>query len=171
MVRSKKKPRPEARAHSSETVSNGLVASDRNFRHRRGNQAPIWRRHQATFHLVQFYPLDIPGQTQGFERPDAVPVHVDFIPPEAVLRCRRMRVVIVVPAFAKCQQRHPPAIGGKVARREAPRTPGVRRRIHQPGRVQSNHGAQERFPTAATAGRRSRTARLPAQSAERSDIS
>ena len=57
-----------------------------------------------------------------------------------------MRVVIVVPAFSKRQQSHPPAVGGQVARGKAPRSPGMRRRIHQPGRVQQEHRAEEHSP-------------------------
>ena len=80
------------------------------------------------------------------QHPDAVPVEVDFIPRQAVARGNRMRMVIVVPAFAPGEERHPPAIRGKIARLKAARAPRVRRRIHQPGRMQANHGAQEDAP-------------------------
>ena len=61
----------------------------------------VRRSHQASFQISQLHPLDIPRQPERLQRPDAVPVHIDFVPGEAVLRRRRMRVVVVVPAFSK----------------------------------------------------------------------
>ena len=63
-----------------------------------------------------------------------------------MLRRRRMRVMIVVPALAERQQGHPPAIGGEIACGKAARTPRVRGRIHQPRGVQADHGAHENSP-------------------------
>ena len=56
----------------------------------------------------------------------------------------RMRVMIVVPAFAKCQQRHPPTVGRIVVRNKAARAPQMRRRINQPGEMEANSHAQKR---------------------------
>src|ERR1700675_45302 len=69
-------------------------------------------------------------QPELLHRPDHVPVRVDFIPSQSVPRRHRMRVMIVVPAFAPAEQRHPPAIRRMVARLKPPRAPRVRRRIH-----------------------------------------
>ena len=46
----------------------------------------------------------------------------------------------------KREQRHPPVVGRVVARLEAARAPEVRRRVHQPGAVQAEGGAEEDAP-------------------------
>ena len=58
----------------------------------------------------------------------------------------RKGVMIVVPAFAEGQDRHPETVRGVVAGHEALRTPHVRRGVHQPGGVQPKHGADKRAP-------------------------
>ena len=77
---------------------------------------------QGLFQVGKPYALDVPGQTELLQRPDAVPIEVNFIPLQTMARETGMRVVIVVPAFAQCQQRHPPAVAWKdrasVKRRE-----------------------------------------------------
>ena len=55
-------------------------------------------------------------------------------------------MVVIVPAFAEAERRDPPAVAGVVSRLEAPRAPHVRRRIHEPRRVQSDGGPQEHAP-------------------------
>ena len=57
-----------------------------------------------------------------------------------------MRVVVVVPALAKRQQRHPPAVAGIVPRPEAPAAPHVRRGVHEPGAMKSEDDAEEDAP-------------------------
>src|SRR5271156_377525 len=90
--------------------------------------------------------VDLPREADLLKQPDAVPVRIDFIPLQAVARGNRMRVVIVVPAFAPGQQGDPPAVGGKVARGKAARAPGVGCGVDQPGGMQSDHGAQKNSP-------------------------
>src|SRR5215212_240346 len=54
------------------------------------------------------YKLDVSGKPQQLKRADAPPVNVYLVPGQSVTRCGRVRVMVVVPAFAECQQRHPP---------------------------------------------------------------
>ena len=93
-----------------------------------------------------FRGVDFLGDADFFQRPDDVPVEINFIPGQAVARGNRMRVMIVVPAFAPGDQRDPPAIGGKIAGLKAARAPAVRGGIHQPGGVQADNRAQENSP-------------------------
>ena len=64
-------------------------------------------------------------QAKQLQRPDAVPVEINFVPRQPVLRSSGMCVVIVVPTFAKRKQRNPPAIGGIVPGFEAAGSPQV----------------------------------------------
>ncbi len=90
--------------------------------------------------------VDLAREPQLFERPDAVPIEVDLVPREAVARRNRVRMVIVVPAFAEGEQSHPPAIRRKIAGLKAPRTDHVRGRIDQPRRMKTEDGAEEDPP-------------------------
>src|SRR5688572_18344893 len=69
--------------------------------------------------------LDVPCQAQRLERADTNPVEIQLVPRETVTRARRMGVMVVVPAFSECEQRHPPVVGGIIAGLEAARTPLV----------------------------------------------
>ena len=60
-------------------------------------------------------------------------------------RCR-MRVVIIVPAFAKGEKSDPPAIAGIVTGFKAAPSPHVCRRIDQPGGVEPDHYPQTAGP-------------------------
>src|SRR6187402_1394806 len=57
-----------------------------------------------------------------------------------------MRVMVVVPPLAERQQRHPPVVRRIVARLEAPRSPLVGRRVHEPGGVQTDGRAEKDSP-------------------------
>ncbi len=94
-------------------------------------------------YLFFTYQSDVLCQTEQLQRADAIPVEVDFVPRQAVFGSARMRVMIVVPAFAKGKQRHPPAIGRIVASQEASRAPDMSRGIYQPGEVQSDRDSQK----------------------------
>ena len=91
--------------------------------------------HVLAHQLREVYFLNLSGQAQFFKRPDSVPVDVNLVPFQTVTSRSRMRVVVNVPAFAECQQRNPPTVGREVPGGKAPRSPGVRRRVHQPGGV------------------------------------
>jgi PD-(D/E)XK nuclease superfamily len=54
-------------------------------------------------YLWQLDGFDLLGEAEHFESPDSVPVHVDFVPLQAVTRRGRMGMVVVVPAFAEGQ--------------------------------------------------------------------
>src|SRR5208337_5431790 len=107
-----------------------LVACGRALRHCGCNEASVRSGRQTAFQVRQPYPLDVPSQAQLLQRPDSVPVHINLIPREAMLRGGRMRMVIVVQSFAKGEQCHPPTVGRKIARGKAAGTPGVGRRIY-----------------------------------------
>src|SRR6201987_5165142 len=57
-----------------------------------------------------------------------------------------MRVMIIVPAFAPAEDGDPPTVGGKIARLEAARAPGVRGGIDEPCEMQAGDGPREDSP-------------------------
>src|SRR5262249_51407840 len=83
----------------------------------------------------QFGDADFPGKSKFLQRPDAVPVDVYFVPGQPLARRRRMRMMVVVPAFPPTYQRHPPVIARIVGRLEAATAPGVRGRVYKKSRV------------------------------------
>ena len=101
--------------------------------------------HDALFSSI-LKNLQVPGQPEEFQNVHQNPRVVEFIPLQAVPRRSRMRVVIVVPAFAERDQRHPPGIARIVAGFKAPRSPHVRGRIYQPRGMQPDHRPQENAP-------------------------
>ena len=74
------------------------------------------------------------------------PGGVELIPGQAVPRRNRVRVVVVVPAFAECQQRHPPRVLRVVLGGEAAVSPHVGGRVDEPRGVQADDHAQEDRP-------------------------
>ena len=80
------------------------------------------------------------------KRADAEPVEVELIPGQAVAGRHRMRVMIVVPALAEGEHRHPPVVRRIIARLESSRAPEVRGRVHQPCAVQAKRRAEEHRP-------------------------
>src|SRR6266851_2086625 len=137
-----KNPDRSDRGRISE-MHDSLVACRRTLRQTARNQPSIWRGDQSVLQVSQLHTPNVPGQPELLEGPNPVPVHVNLIPGEPVLGRSRMRVVIVVPAFAKRQQRYPPAISRKIACSKSPRSTGMRRRIHQPGSMRSHHCPHE----------------------------
>src|SRR5271165_48964 len=95
---------------------------------------------------IELCDLDVPGQAEFLEQPDAVIVWINLVPFQAVARGNGMRMMIVVPSFTAREQGDPPAVARVVAGFEASRSPHVRRGIHQPGSVQAEGHAQEDSP-------------------------
>src|SRR5882762_1693454 len=89
---------------------------------------------------------DVPDQPDGAKALQFDPGEVEFVPGQAVARRGRVGVVVVVPAFAERQERHPPHVLRVVSRREAAAPPQVRGGVDEPRRVQSDHHAQEDRP-------------------------
>src|ERR1700730_2254758 len=89
---------------------------------------------------------DVPGESKRAQRPDAVPVWIDFIPGNTMPGGLGNCVVIVMPAFAKSQNSHPKTIGRVIASQEALRTPHMGRRIYEPRGVKAEHGPHENSP-------------------------
>jgi len=69
--------------------------------------------------------FDLLGEAERLERPDSVPVHVYLVPPQAVPGGGGMSMMVVVPAFAKCDQGDQPVIRGIIAGGKPARTPDV----------------------------------------------
>src|SRR5690242_4892635 len=63
---------------------------------------------------VEFGDLDLFGEADLGEEPDAVVVDVELVPGEAVTRADRVGVVVIVPAFAAGEQGDPPGVAGVV---------------------------------------------------------
>lgn len=47
--------------------------------------------------------FDLARQSEKLQHPNAPPIKIDLVPPEAMTCRRRMRVMIVMPTFAKSQ--------------------------------------------------------------------
>jgi hypothetical protein len=69
--------------------------------------------------------LNLRSEAKHLERPNAVPVHVYLVPLQPVTGGSGMRMVIVVPSFAKGQKGNEPVIGGIISRGKAARAPDV----------------------------------------------
>ena len=110
--------------------------------------ATIYQTQPAWGFRVELGHLNLLRQANLRQQPDAPEVGIDLVPGQAVARGHRMRVVVVVPAFAAGQQRHPPVVARVVAGFKAAAAPQVRRRVHQPGSVQTQCHAQQTRPTA-----------------------
>src|SRR5229473_2738604 len=87
--------------------------------------------------------LDVPDDADGLEEPQRQPGDVEFVPGQAMAGRDRVGVVVVVPAFAKRHQRHPPRVLRVVLRGEAPAPPHVRGGVDEPRRVEPDHDAEE----------------------------
>src|SRR5580700_135775 len=108
-----------------------------------------WWRSEHVFRHAAISPLgalNLFGEMEFVQNPDTVPVEVHFIPAQAVASGSRMRVMIVVPAFAEGDHGDPKIVGGRVARNETARAPEVRGGIDEPGEMQTKRGAQENSP-------------------------
>ena len=90
--------------------------------------------------------MDLPREAELFERPNAVPVQVDLIPPESMPGRSRVSVVVVVPALSECEQRDPPIVRRMITRGKWTGTPQVRRGIDEPCGVQADYRAQKNAP-------------------------
>src|SRR5258708_30000166 len=77
---------------------------------------------------------------------NSVPVHIEFIPDQAMTRRLWVRMMIVVPAFSPAQHGDPEAISGSVVRAKAARSPHVCGGVDRPCGVKPNHGAEENGP-------------------------
>jgi hypothetical protein len=66
----------------------------------------------------EFVALNIVREAEGSQSPNAIPVHVNLIPSQAVTGGLRNSVMVVVPAFAESQQGDPKTVLGSVVREE-----------------------------------------------------
>src|SRR5436309_1642911 len=89
---------------------------------------------------------DVPDEPEGLEEPQREPRGVELVPSQAVAGRDRVGVVVVVPAFAKREQRHPPRVLRVVLRGEAPAPPHVRGGVDEPGCVEPDYDAEEDYP-------------------------
>src|SRR5882724_7059465 len=70
--------------------------------------------------------LEVPCQMKRAQHKNPVPVHVKFIPNQAVTGRLRMRMMIVMPAFPPTQDGDPEAVSGSIVSAKSPRSPHVR---------------------------------------------
>jgi len=98
------------------------------------------------FFATQFWQGNVPSQADHAQRADPIPVQIDFVPCQAVPSHLRKGMMIVVPAFAKRQDRYPETVGGVVSGHEALRSPHVGGGVHEPSGVQAKYGANECAP-------------------------
>ena len=96
--------------------------------------------------VVEPHFVNMPRQTKFLQRPDAIPVQVDFVPGQAVARGNGVRMMIVVPALAEREERDEKVIGGEIFGCEAAGSPHVGDRIDRPGGMQSDDDAYENSP-------------------------
>src|SRR5271170_7518178 len=107
-----------------------------------------WLDHSGGFRAlgVKFGGLDLFGEADLAEHPDAVVVDIKLVPGEAVARADRVGMVVVVPAFAAGEESDPPVIAGVVLGLEAALAPEVRRGVDEPGGVEADGDAEECSP-------------------------
>ena len=74
-------------------------------------------------HLADLGDLQVAHHAERAEQLQRDPADVELVPGQAVAGRHRVRVVVVVPALAEGQERHPPAVARVVARLEAARCP------------------------------------------------
>lgn len=96
--------------------------------------------------LVEFGDLDLFGEADFAEEPDAVVIDVELVPGEAVARADGVGVVVVVPAFAAGEDSDPPVVAGVVLGLEAACAPEVGRGVDEPGGVEADGDAEEGSP-------------------------
>ena len=90
--------------------------------------------------------LDRLSQPQKFHYANAPPVEVNLVPRKSMPRRGWVSMVIIVPPFAKGQQRDPPIIPRIIVGNEAARAPHVCSRVNQPCRMQVESDAEENAP-------------------------
>ncbi len=73
---------------------------------------------------------DFSGKPEKLKHPDAVPVHVDLVPAQAVPGRDWICMMIVMPTFTKGEQCHKPIVGRIVTGGKTARTPEMRSRIY-----------------------------------------
>ena len=94
---------------------------------------------------AKLWKLDIPGQAERSECGDAVPIHIEFVPGEAVTRGLWRGMVIIVPALAESKYSNPKTVGGGIAGKKALRSPQDRKST----RLNSSHRSLSRMPSSA----------------------
>src|SRR4029077_8633927 len=101
-------PKVFARLISSDILRTpGTRRSQLGLRGRQASPREQWR---------QLRELDLLGEPEQLKHPDPVPIHVYLVPPQAVSGGSGMRMMVVVPAFAKCEHSDKPVIGGIISR-------------------------------------------------------
>ena len=95
---------------------------------------------------IEFGDLDLFGEADFAEEPDAVVVDVELVPGEAVAGADGVGVVVVVPAFAAGEEGDPPAVAGVVFGLEAALAPEVRGGVDEPCGVEAEGDAKEGSP-------------------------
>jgi len=95
---------------------------------------------------VELGDLDLFGEADLLEKPDAVVVDVELVPGEAMARRDGVGVVIVVPAFTAGEKGDPPVIAGVVFGFKAPVAPEVGGGVDKPGGMEAEGGTKEGSP-------------------------
>ena len=95
---------------------------------------------------IEFGDLDLFGEAEFAEDPDAVVVDVELVPGETVTCADGVGVVVVVPAFAAGEQSDPPVIAGVVLGLEAALAPEMGGGVDEPGGVKADGDAEECSP-------------------------
>src|SRR5581483_3137718 len=114
-VPQKQKPRPQGPGFREEfRESNGSQFL------RRREPFAFTSRFLLALEFGKLQPVHILGQSQFAERPDPVPVHIHFVPLQAMPARHRMRVMIVVPPLAEGKDRDPPVVGREILGFKAP---------------------------------------------------
>src|SRR5689334_10331159 len=86
------------------------------------------------------------GQSEKLQSSNTQPVQIELVPTQTMTRGGGMSVMVVMPAFTKCQQCYPPAIARVVTGFESRFSPQVCSRIDQPRRMQAQRNAEKHSP-------------------------
>src|SRR6266851_1259056 len=95
---------------------------------------------------VELGDLDLFGEADLAEEPDAVVVDVELVPCQAVAGADGMGVVVVVPALAAGEDGDPPVVAGVVLGLEAALAPEVGGGVDEPGGMEADGDAEEGSP-------------------------
>lgn len=105
-----------------------------------------WNHHRLEFNTTEFLNLNVPRKAEPPQGRDSIPIDIDFVPSQAMTGSLRMGVMVIVPAFAKGEQRHPKAVPGRIAGGEPLPSPHVGGRVYQPGGVETYDRTEEDAP-------------------------
>ena len=97
-------------------------------------------------HMTRGCAHDLPDQSHPRQQTYHVSGKIDFIPPPAMDRASRPRVMVIVPAFSERRQTQPPYVATLVPGVVGSLSPNVADTIDAPGKVPQRQGSRHSSP-------------------------